>query len=277
MKFQFQLIFYCFLIFVPEVLFANITGQHCFVEWAGAYHYNDVIVSAMASQITSLTIVYSTVYSRCRSKETSKLHFTGLCDENSPVSGEFPAQRASNAENVSIWWRHHATGINHDHGETIKRRCATISYLPIYSSLSGYVRSYRLIDTFNLKPSPLQMHASYAMGYLIWFHQWIHVTVPEDCIVPDNGNPWVERLLIKTLEDSLDSSDSISPVSTKWRHLKWLTKLERKSRLELNNWIRNLLNLLDERAQTGNTILTHWSRTKIWSFCRRHFQIHFRV
>ena len=21
--------------------------------------------------------------------------------------GEFPAQRASNAENVSIWWRHH--------------------------------------------------------------------------------------------------------------------------------------------------------------------------
>ena len=202
----------------------------------------------MASQITSLTIVYSTVYSRCRSKETSKLHFTGLCDENSSVSGEFPAQRANNAENVSIWWRHHATWINHDHGETIKRRCATISYLPIYSSLSGYVRSYRLIDTFNLKPSPLQMHASYAMGYLIWFHQWIHVTVPEDCIVPDNGNPWVVRLLIKTLEDSLDSTDSISPVSTKWRHLKWLTKLERKSRLELNNWIRNLLNLLDEKS-----------------------------
>ena len=24
------------------------------------------------------------------------------------VTGEFPAQRASNAENVSIWWRHHA-------------------------------------------------------------------------------------------------------------------------------------------------------------------------
>ena len=23
------------------------------------------------------------------------------------VSGEFPAQKASNAENVSIWWRHH--------------------------------------------------------------------------------------------------------------------------------------------------------------------------
>ena len=45
---------------------------------------------------------------RRRSKNTSKLRVTGLCDGNSPVTGEFPAQRASNAENVSIWWwRHH--------------------------------------------------------------------------------------------------------------------------------------------------------------------------
>ena len=40
-------------------------------------------------------------------KETSKLRVTGLCAGNSPVIGEFPAQRASNAENGSIWWRHH--------------------------------------------------------------------------------------------------------------------------------------------------------------------------
>ena len=60
-------------------------------------------MSAMASQITSLTIVYS----RRRSKKPLKLRVTGLCEGNSPVTGEFPAQRASNAENVSIWWRHH--------------------------------------------------------------------------------------------------------------------------------------------------------------------------
>ena len=42
-----------------------------------------------------------------RSKVTSKLRVTGLCVGNSPVTGEFPAQKASNAENVSIWWRHH--------------------------------------------------------------------------------------------------------------------------------------------------------------------------
>ena len=44
---------------------------------------------------------------RRRSKKTSKLRVTGLCAWNSPVTGELPEQMASNAENVSIWWRHH--------------------------------------------------------------------------------------------------------------------------------------------------------------------------
>ena len=43
----------------------------------------------------------------CRSKKTSKLRVTGLCAGNSPGTGEFPAQMASNAENVSISWCHH--------------------------------------------------------------------------------------------------------------------------------------------------------------------------
>ena len=42
-------------------------------------------------------------------KKTSQLCVTGLCEGNSPLSGEFPAPRASNAENVSIWWRHYET------------------------------------------------------------------------------------------------------------------------------------------------------------------------
>ena len=44
---------------------------------------------------------------RCRSKKTLKLRVTCLCAGNSPGAGEFPAQMASNAKNVSIWWRHH--------------------------------------------------------------------------------------------------------------------------------------------------------------------------
>ena len=44
---------------------------------------------------------------RRRPKKTSKLCVTGLCVGNSPGTGEFPAQMACYAENVSIWWRHH--------------------------------------------------------------------------------------------------------------------------------------------------------------------------
>ena len=73
-------------------------------------------MSAMASQITGVSIVCSTVNTGADKKKTPKLHVTGLCDGNSPVTGEFPAQRTSNAENVSILWRHH--------GETHVRRCA---------------------------------------------------------------------------------------------------------------------------------------------------------
>ena len=62
----------------------------------------------MASQITSLTIVYSTVYSgadkRKHQSSTSLTFVRGI--HRSPVNS--PYKKASNAENVSIWWCHHA-------------------------------------------------------------------------------------------------------------------------------------------------------------------------
>ena len=68
---------------------------------------------ALVSQITSLTIIYSTVYSSCRSKKTSKLRVTGLCARNSSVTGEFPAQmlrgkcfRLMTSSWLSVFCRH---------------------------------------------------------------------------------------------------------------------------------------------------------------------------
>ena len=69
-------------------------------------HYNDVMMGAMASQVTSLAIVYSSV---CLSADQRK-HQSSV-SLVSVRTGEFPAQRASNAENVSIWWRHHDASI----------------------------------------------------------------------------------------------------------------------------------------------------------------------
>ena len=59
-------------------------------------------MGAIASQITSLTIVYSTVSDADQRKHQSSASLAFV-----PETDEFPAQMASYAENVSIWWRHH--------------------------------------------------------------------------------------------------------------------------------------------------------------------------
>ena len=70
-------------------------------------HYNEVIMGAIGvSNHQPHDCLLNRLF-RHRSKKTSKLRVTGLCEGNSLGTGEFPAQRASNAENVSIWWRHH--------------------------------------------------------------------------------------------------------------------------------------------------------------------------
>ena len=71
-----------------------------------------------------------------RSKKTWKLRVTGLCAGNSPGTGEFTAQMASDAENVSIWWRHHVSINSRD-----KQR------LPLYMDVLSAIepRVYRFI------------------------------------------------------------------------------------------------------------------------------------
>ena len=59
-------------------------------------------MGAIASQITGITIVYSTVYSVEGQIKHQKLRVTGLCAGKSAATGELPAKRASNAENVTI-------------------------------------------------------------------------------------------------------------------------------------------------------------------------------
>ena len=54
-------------------------------------------MGAMASQITSLTSVYSTVYQGADQRKHQSSALLAF------VTSEFPAQRAISAENVSIW------------------------------------------------------------------------------------------------------------------------------------------------------------------------------
>ena len=75
-------------------------------------HYIDVIMTTMASQITSLTVrLFTQPFIQTQIKENIKAprHWP-LCGEFTGT-GEFPAQRASYAENVSIWWRHQIAAV----------------------------------------------------------------------------------------------------------------------------------------------------------------------
>ena len=62
-------------------------------------------MGAMAYQITSLAIVYSTIYPDTDQRR-HKRRVTGLCEGDSPVTGELPSKRPSNAKDVFIRWRH---------------------------------------------------------------------------------------------------------------------------------------------------------------------------
>ena len=86
--------------------------------------YSDVIMDTMASQITSLTIVNSTVYSSAEQRKHQSSASLAFCVGNSPGTGEFPAQMASYAENVSFddvimltWKQAHVGFLCSVHGE----------------------------------------------------------------------------------------------------------------------------------------------------------------
>ena len=71
-------------------------------------------MGAMAYQITSLTSVYSTVYSGADQRKHQSSASLAFVRGIHRGTDEFPAQMASNAENASIWWRHHESTAKHN-------------------------------------------------------------------------------------------------------------------------------------------------------------------
>ena len=102
-------------------------------------HYSDVITGTMASQITSLTRLFTQPFIQAQIIENIKAlrHW--------PLWGEFTAQRASNVKNVSIWWRHHARACsnniwyNHDKQNNVYK---------LHGMYCTFVPSIELIEGF---------------------------------------------------------------------------------------------------------------------------------
>ena len=82
---------------------------------------------------------------RHRSKKAPRLRFTGLCVGNLPVTGSFPSQRASNAENVSIRWCHIVT-----RPQTVTYMATKLNILYLRNSLSSWWFRITLIDHLTL-------------------------------------------------------------------------------------------------------------------------------
>ena len=77
------------------------------VQLSYVTHYNDVIKKHDGiSNHQPYDWLLKRLFRRILTK-TSTLRVTGLLEGNSPVIGEFKAQRASNADSVCSWCRHH--------------------------------------------------------------------------------------------------------------------------------------------------------------------------
>ena len=89
------------------------------------YHYSDVSLSAMASGITAVSIVYSIVCSGANQRKHQSSASLAFVWGIQWWPANSPQKRPSNAENISIWWRHHDTDV---------RLCSG----PLYLFLTGH-------------------------------------------------------------------------------------------------------------------------------------------
>ena len=195
-------------------------------------------MSAAASQITSVSIVCATVGSGADQNKTSKLRVTGLCAWNSPVTGEFPAQMASNAENVSIGWRHHVKCSNKsstNNSNDCSRPRAGHKTLPVlrpvyamrnstvvYMTIAAFIRNTFSYWYYN---AILNEHGVGATGPLDYTNHWMN-----------SQTGFVHRF-----------DNNIADFAFSW----------------------NISTI-----QTDVLLLTHWGRDKIAAISERAFQLH---
>ena len=149
--------------------------------WDVLWHCTDVRMSVSASQITSLTIVYSTVYSGAdqrKHQSSASLAFVwGI--HQSPVNSQ---------HNLSIWWCHH--GINL--GSALLSLCAV---KPSHQWFLCTQRKSKLSHSHSHMASRIYSHlivcAHFPNGVINILAQWDNSNVKNSAIAWTN---WTVRL-----------------------------------------------------------------------------------
>ena len=157
----------------------------------------------------------------CKSKKTSKLCVTGLCEGNSPVTSEYPAQMASNAENASIWcvivlcsvcwtiWNSH---------KSCKAivLCPSIIFLKSFHSLLMEYSLYCIVNPSIVFCVHVKMHwiSNRDVGFLILQDYASHV--PKHLLIEADGRIYASGKLI-----IIGSDNGLSP--TRPQAIIWTT------------------------------------------------------
>ena len=135
---------------------------------------------------------------RRRSKKTSNLRVTGLCEGNSTVTSEFPSQRASNAENASIWWLNHAiisSFFNNSSSSIVIITIVIINTIAVVAMLYSFAYHdgisykfewYFMISVYNLKANKtatLCVFNSFEASSRIWVSRSILMCFYISCLI----------------------------------------------------------------------------------------------
>ena len=186
-------------------------------------------MGTMASQIASLTIVYSTVYSgadqRKHQSSASLVFVRGI-------------QIASNAENVSIWWRHCRVIMMSDHDSILPMPKTAVICAKFYDWIIKFIIELEMIFSQDFNS---YIVTSSHIGYTKWslhkgpimqrFHVFFDVsqqTVEQTIEVPVNwdttvllwGIPDVCLLDTKKVEANQDLSMMVDILQTTISHFK---------------------------------------------------------
>ena len=122
-------------------------------------HYNGVIMSSMAFQITSLTIVYLTIYSGTDKKKTSKLRVTSLLWG---INRCIPCTNIT--RKMAIWWRHHETAI------LVTNNSDTAYGVGNFGNTSALVPWW--LSSLTLPPGVRVLNTSWAIHFFTLSHFW---------------------------------------------------------------------------------------------------------
>ena len=118
------------------------------------------------------------LFRRISKKTLKKLDVTGLCEGNSPVTGEFPTQRASHVENVSISWLHH----EEDHSiapvvnEVIMKDIGKLIYYNdiIMSVIASQIMDVSMVCSRVCSGTNQRKHqSSMSLAFVRGIHQWL--------------------------------------------------------------------------------------------------------